>query len=149
MTSAAPWPVIDPAKSVRLVLNQIAVEGSWRGGPALLHLNPLQKINLVIQGIQYPSGILEGPLGQSAVSRRDGYEAMRVYQLREQCKELGLDAEGGAELLVQRLRAAATVELVLRDWRVKGEPVTMENYDGASLGRLSIDEAYRGQWRIE
>ena len=41
------------------------------------------------------------------------------------------------------------MKLVISDWIVGGEPVTMENFQSDRLGQLDIDASYWGQWSIE
>ena len=44
---------------------------------------------------------------------------------------------------------AVSMKLVISDWIVGGEAVTMENFQSDRLGQLDIDASYWGQWSIE
>ncbi|KFY47866.1 hypothetical protein V495_01766 [Pseudogymnoascus sp. VKM F-4514 (FW-929)] len=45
--------------------------------------------------------------------------------------------------------ANVRMELQISDWTVKGEKVTMQNFQADSLGQLNIDGSYWGQWTIQ
>lgn len=110
---------IDSSMSIDLTLSNVRCEGPC---PALFRITPLQNYqNLVVKGVSFPDGLINGNIhtGDSMVGTTS-------------------DTPAGATNLKMGLQVS--------DWTVKGEKVTMEN--AKTLGQLSVNDAYSGQWSI-
>ena len=116
---------VDPSKTLELTIRNLTVEGACVGAPALMRVTPLVNYKIVMQHVNYPDGLL-APSGAE-----------------------GAAAAGGLGLGESKVPAAAVeMEVVIEDWSVAGERVSMSNFQRGALGQLDIDVGYWGQWKI-
>jgi hypothetical protein len=76
-------------------------------------------------------------------------ESYRNFVVRNVAFPDGLQTNsiGTGESFVEPL-AGATMQLKISNWTVKGQKVTMSNFQANSLGQFNIDGSYWGQWSI-
>jgi hypothetical protein len=100
-------------------------------------------ISLTIKNV-----VCEGPC--PALFRIQALQHYRNFVVKNVAYPDGLltDAFGLGESLIPAV-SGMDMELDITNWTVKGEKVTMSNFQADSLGQLNIAGQYWGQWSIQ
>ena len=135
-------------KSIRdFTLTGLVCEGPC---PGLFRITPLVKYeNFRVRGAAFPDGLVMGDVnvGKSMVWRNNP-GGLAVGPVPAWYNAGSGSIGDWAAAALNHLGPRITMGLDIKEWTVRGMPVTMDNFQTGHLGELDIDVSYWGQWSI-